>query len=556
MTYQVLARKWRPKTFAEVVGQEHVTQALINALNQQRLHHAYLLTGTRGVGKTTLGRLFAKALNCEQGISSKPCGKCQSCLSIDQGNSLDLIEVDAASRTKVEDTRELLENIQYAPANSRFKIYLIDEVHMLSTHSFNALLKTLEEPPKHVKFLLATTDPEKLPVTVISRCLQFNLKNLESKLIAKHLDNILQQENISFETDAILEIAKNAKGSVRDALSILDQAIAYGAGNVNSENVRTMLGSINQAHIYQLLNELKNNQLNPILNIIDHAASHACDFTNIADELIAVLHHLAILKFDSGCYQDDWGDEGELQNLAKKFTDEELQLYYQIALLGKRDLYLAPNPQLGFEMLMLRMLAFRPTSQKSNSKTQQNTQHPNDFTNQQLRNENKKQESSASSTNVKNKSNPAYKLETTQKDLQKNSPNIQNNTDWQEIYQQLNLAPSIKALAAHLSLKELNKNKITLFLHSKHAPLLSKKSESQLSKSIANYFGYPIEISIEIARNANTSNTPHNIEEQRRVTQQKNAEQKIDQNHMVREIMQQFDATIVPNSIKTINEER
>ena len=290
MSYQVLARKWRPRNFKEMVGQEHVLQALINALDNDRLHHAFLFTGTRGVGKTTVARILAKCLNCEAGVSSQPCGECASCLEIAEGRSVDLIEVDAASRTKVEDTRELLENVQYAPSRCRYKVYLIDEVHMLSVHSFNALLKTLEEPPPHVKFLLATTNPQKLPVTVLSRCLQFNLKNMLPELIVGHLTRVLEQESVKFEEPALWLLARSADGSMRDALSLTDQAIAYGSGQLQEAEVRAMLGTVDLSFVYRLLQAVAAQDAAAALQIVADLSEHAPDYTGTLQESVALLH--------------------------------------------------------------------------------------------------------------------------------------------------------------------------------------------------------------------------------------------------------------------------
>jgi DNA polymerase-3 subunit gamma/tau len=359
MSYLVLARKWRPKSFAEVVGQQHVLRALINGLDQDRLHHAFLFSGTRGVGKTTLARILAKSLNCEQGVSSTPCGECQSCIEIDNGRFVDLIEVDAASRTKVDDTRELLDNVQYAPSRGRYKVYLIDEVHMLSGHSFNALLKTLEEPPPHVKFLFATTDPQKLPVTILSRCLQFNLRRLELPQISDHLAFILQQENIQFETEALTQIARAADGSMRDALSLLDQAIAFGGGEVSSDTVFQMLGSISQQQLTLLLQALQQQDAKALLAQSAELAALGRDFEVVFDCMLATLQHIATLQLVPDMESTE-SSSAELRELAQQFDAETVQLLYQIALHGKRDLSWAADPQSGFEMTLLRMLSFQP----------------------------------------------------------------------------------------------------------------------------------------------------------------------------------------------------
>ncbi|MEJ2452440.1 MAG: DNA polymerase III subunit gamma/tau, partial [Gammaproteobacteria bacterium] len=360
MSYQVLARKWRPRTFNELVGQEHVVKALVNALDNDRLHHAFLFTGTRGVGKTTIARILAKSLNCEQGVSSTPCGKCSACTEINEGRFVDLIEVDAASRTKVDETRELLENVQYAPTRGRYKVYLIDEVHMFSNHSFNALLKTLEEPPPHVKFLLATTDPQKLPVTILSRCLQFNLKRLPLEQIRGHLSKVLSDEIIPADDGALTLIARAADGSMRDALSLLDQAIAYGSGKVENDDVRSMLGSIEQDHVLDLLNLLADEDAPGLLTRISQLAEMSPDFEGILAELISTLHRVALAQTAPGAIDDSLGDREQILALTTRLSPEDIQLYYQIGLTGRRDLPLAPDARGGFEMVLLRMLAFRP----------------------------------------------------------------------------------------------------------------------------------------------------------------------------------------------------
>lgn len=361
MSYTVLARKWRPKNFAELVGQTHVMQALANALDQQRLHHAYLFTGTRGVGKTTIARIFAKALNCEQGISSTPCGVCSVCKSIDEGRFVDLIEVDAASRTKVEDTREILDNVQYAPTQGRYKVYLIDEVHMLSKSSFNALLKTLEEPPEHVKFLLATTDPHKLPITVLSRCLQFNLLRLTSVQIQQHLAYILQQEQIEFEPSALALIAKSADGSARDSLSLLDQAIAYCGGRVSYDAVQAMLGLVDQGMVQAVLQALSEQSAAQIKQILQTLASLGVDYVALLNQLVEALHQIAQTQVLGEALDEAVLPSEVLTELAQNLTPEQIQLYYQIGLLARQDMKLAPDVRIGFEMTLLRMLAFQPS---------------------------------------------------------------------------------------------------------------------------------------------------------------------------------------------------
>ncbi|MCQ4317224.1 DNA polymerase III subunit gamma/tau [Stutzerimonas zhaodongensis] len=360
MSYQVLARKWRPRSFREMVGQTHVLKALINALDSQRLHHAYLFTGTRGVGKTTIARIIAKCLNCETGISSTPCGECSVCREIDEGRFVDLIEVDAASRTKVEDTRELLDNVQYAPSRGRYKVYLIDEVHMLSSHSFNALLKTLEEPPPHVKFLLATTDPQKLPVTILSRCLQFSLKNMPPERVVEHLTHVLGVEQVPFEEDALWLLGRAADGSMRDAMSLTDQAIAFGEGKVLAADVRSMLGTLDHGQVYGVLEALLEGDARALLEAVRHLAEQGPDWGGVLAEILNVLHRVAVAQALPDAVDNGQGDRDRVLALASALPAEDVQFYYQMGLIGRRDLPLAPDPRSGFEMVLLRMLAFRP----------------------------------------------------------------------------------------------------------------------------------------------------------------------------------------------------
>ena len=361
MSYQVLARKWRPSTFAEMVGQTHVLKALINALDQQRLHHAYLFTGTRGVGKTTIARLLAKSLNCEVGVSSTPCGQCSACREIAEGRFVDLIEVDAASRTRVEDTRELLENVQYAPTRGRYKVYLIDEVHMLSTSSFNALLKTLEEPPPHVKFLLATTDPQKLPMTVLSRCLQFNLKNMTRESIVGHLNHILVAESVQYEEPSLWLLAEAANGSMRDALSLTDQAIAYGQGQLRELDVAAMLGTVDLNRVFKLIQALIEKKGDALLKQVADIAEHAPDFKLLMTELLSSLHRIAVCQVAPNAIDNSKGDQQAIRTLAQAAQPEDIHLFYQVGVAANKEMTLAPTEQAGFEMALLRMLAFSPS---------------------------------------------------------------------------------------------------------------------------------------------------------------------------------------------------
>src|SRR5690349_14008021 len=360
MSYLALARKWRPRSFTELAGQDHVMRALVNALQTGRVHHAFLFTGTRGVGKTTIARILAKSLNCETGMTPTPCGVCSACREIDEGRFVDLIEVDAASRTKVDDTRELLDNVQYAPARGRYKVYLIDEVHMLSSHSFNALLKTLEEPPPYVKFILATTDPQKLPATILSRCLQFSLKNMTPERVVEHLTHVLGVENVPFEDDALWLLGRAADGSMRDAMSLTDQAIAFGEGKVMAADVRAMLGTLDHGQVYDVLHALIEGDAKALLEAVRHLAEQGPDWNGVLSEILNVLHRVAIAQALPEGVDNGHGDRDRVLALAQALPAEDVQFYYQMGLIGRRDLPLAPDPRGGFEMVLLRMLAFRP----------------------------------------------------------------------------------------------------------------------------------------------------------------------------------------------------
>ena len=362
MSHQVLARKWRPGNFTEMVGQQHVLQALVNALESGRLHHAYLFTGTRGVGKTTVARILAKCLNCDTGVTATPCGECGACAEIAEGRSVDLIEVDAASKTKVEDTRELLENVQYTPTHARYKIYLIDEVHMLSNHSFNALLKTLEEPPPHAMFLLATTDPQKLPATVLSRCLQFNLKNMQPEQIVAHLEHILGAESVSADAEALALIARAAEGSMRDALSLTDQAIAYGEGKLVGAEVSEMLGTVDRGRVLDLVAAILDEDPAAVLSLVSQIAEHAPDFVSTLDELSNILHQMTIAQTVPDALDTSWPDQARIVELAARATIDDTQLFWQMAVGGRREVHLASSARAGLEMILLRMIAFRPAA--------------------------------------------------------------------------------------------------------------------------------------------------------------------------------------------------
>jgi len=365
MSYQVLARKWRPKSFDQLVGQEHVSQALINGLDQDRVHHAFLFTGTRGVGKTTIARILTKCLNCETGVSSTPCGECSSCIDIDEGRFVDMMEIDAASRTGVDDMRELLESVQYTPTRGHYKVYVIDEVHMLSSHSFNALLKTLEEPPPHVKFVLATTDPQKIPVTILSRCLRFNLRRLLPGQIGDYLKLIVESEGIETEPEALVSLSRAADGSMRDGLSLLDQAIAFGGGKLAMSDVENMLGLVDHEHVTTMIRALASEDAESLLAVVEELVSQSCDLETVLLNLAEVLHRVTLVQCVPGYRDAERSDWTAIAGLAELLSAEDAQLFYQIAIKGRNEFGLAPDPRTGLEMTLLRMLAFRPASAES-----------------------------------------------------------------------------------------------------------------------------------------------------------------------------------------------
>ncbi len=518
MDYQVLARKWRPRSFKEMVGQETILRILMNALTQQRIHHAYLLTGTRGVGKTTLARIFAKCLNCESGITPEPCNQCATCKAIDAGQFLDLFEVDAASRTRVEDTRELLDNILYPPTQGRFKVYLIDEVHMLSNHSFNALLKTLEEPPAHVKFLLATTDPKRLPITVLSRCLQFHLKRILPQQITQHLQHICKSENIAYELTGLEKLAQAADGSMRDALSLLDQAIAYGQGQVALSDIHTMLGCIATDNLFALLEALAAKNGQQLFKLIAQLIELAPDFSQVLEELIHLFHQMALLQIVPDAITTD----AALVSLAKRVTPEDVQLYYQIALLGRRDLAFAPNPQQGFEMVMLRMLAFHPASV---SQPQQIEEAP---------------AITIITEKIKVEAIKAIAPEPIKQDIPINVNPI--SIDWRQILPQLELSGMAYALASNCTLKNMIDNKIELTLSASHQPLLNQKLKDRILEGLNRHFKREMQLEIHIT--TDEIMTPVKQQQQERTAHLTKTRETVLQHPTVQKLVEMYDATV------------
>lgn len=522
MSYQVLARKWRPRCFQDMVGQEPILRMLTNALEQNRLHHAYLFTGTRGVGKTTLARILAKCLNCESGISANPCGVCHTCRAVDTGQFLDLYEVDAASRTKVEDTRELLDNVLYPPTQGRYKIYLIDEVHMLSNHSFNALLKTLEEPPEHVKFLLATTDPKRLPITILSRCLQFHLKRITPEQIAKHLQHICVTENISFEFPALEKLAKAADGSMRDALSLLDQGIAYGHGLVKCDEINAMLGSMAQDDVLPLLAALAAQNSKQLFDVIAELANRAPDFQQVLEELINLFHQIALTQLVPDVAMADT----TIATLAKQFTPEDVQLYYQIALLGRRDLALAPTPQQGFEMTMLRILAFKPQLPHQAILVNSDEALP---------------AKSALPVETINLNANDTSNAVAEKTIKTVTPSVSLST-WREMLPKLELSGMAYALASNCVLEKINDHKIELALAPSHQPMLNAKLKERIAEALSRHLQKTIQLDITIA--STDLMTPVKQQQQEHSDRLVNATQTTMQDPHIKQLIEMYDASV------------
>lgn len=554
MSYQVLARKWRPRSFAEMVGQQHVLRALVNALDNNRLHHAFLFTGTRGVGKTTIARILAKSLNCETGVSSKPCGVCSACVEIDAGRFVDLIEVDAASRTKVDETRELLDNVQYSPTRGRYKVYLIDEVHMFSNHSFNALLKTLEEPPPHVKFLLATTDPQKLPVTILSRCLQFNLKRLPPAQIATQLGHILTQEGVEHDAVALTLLARGADGSVRDALSLLDQAIAFGGGKVRNDDVRSMLGTIEQTHIHDLIGALAAQDAPGVLARIGALAEFTPDFAGVLAELLSTLQRIAVAQTVPDAIDPSYGDHEQIRQHARCISAEDLQLYYQIGLIGRRDLQWSPDPRGGFEMILLRMLAFRPAAANGDHIDHHATGKPASTAGKPAVAPGKP--SGARAAETRTDASVAAFVATT---AQNTPPPVAaapaagpaSGTEWPDIVAALQLRGIAQQLAANCSLVTRDAASILLALDSAHAQLYSKPQEARLQQALQQHFNAPLRLSIQIGMLP--TETPAQRRTRETAERQQAAQQAIEQDPGVRALQEAFNARIQPDTVRPVD---
>jgi len=554
MSYQVLARKWRPRSFEEMVGQPHVVRALSNALRDQRLHHAYLFTGTRGVGKTTVARVLAKCLNCETGVTATPCGTCSACREIDEGRFIDLIEVDAASRTKVEDTRELLDNVQYAPTRGRYKVYLIDEVHMLSTHSFNALLKTLEEPPPHVKFLLATTDPQKLPVTILSRCLQFNLKAMPADMVGAYLIKVLGQEAVEFDPPAVMRLARAASGSMRDALSLLDQAIAYGSGALRDDDVREMLGAISQDHLERVLKALAQGDAAGLMAAVADLSQRAPDYGAVLAELLSLLHQVALAQQIPEALDEGAVDADAVRALAGHMTPEDVQLYYQIALLARRDLPLAPDPRAGFEMALLRMLAFRPvapgamdagTPGAGASKPSRQSPAP---------------EKTASAAPPRPSPAEPEPVPAPARAVREPAPPVAaqdraatgpaGELDWVATVSALGLGGPALNLANHCAVAHYGEDELVLTLSPRHETLKSANSERRLIEAVKRHMGEQFQVKFKISEPP--SETPAQSMVRASEARQREAEETVAGDELTSRLGEVFDAQVVPGSVKPV----
>ena len=568
MSHQVLARKWRPGTFSEMVGQQHVLQALVNALETGRLHHAYLFTGTRGVGKTTVARILAKCLNCDTGVTSTPCGECGACLEIAEGRSVDLIEVDAASKTKVEDTRELLENVQYTPTRARYKIYLIDEVHMLSNHSFNALLKTLEEPPPHAMFLLATTDPQKLPATVLSRCLQFNLKNMQPEQIVAHLTHILSAESVDADTEALSLIARAAEGSMRDALSLSDQAIAFGEGRLAGAEVREMLGTVDRGQVLEIVAAILEDDPATVLSLVAHIAEHAPDFVSTLDELASILHQMTIAQTVPDALDTSWPDQARIVELAAHATIDDTQLFWQMATSGRRDVYLASSARAGLEMVLLRMIAFRPAvviqpqaaageppvkkpeppatpvvreDDQAVTAVLSGHQDPPALQRSEPMGNTKAAPVAAEAPIIDSADAPV--LDEARVTLTSLSPDR-----WPLVFDALTFAGILHNIALNLELLEVSDLALRFAIAQADASLFNDRHPEQLSQALSQQIGQTIHAEIE--KVPQTSRTPAGHRAAVAAQQLAEAEQAISNDDALQQLIRAFDGEIIPGSIR------
>ena len=588
MSYQVLARKWRPKSFREMAGQNHVLKALINALDHDRLHHAYLFTGTRGVGKTTIARILAKCLNCESGVSSEPCGQCQSCVAIAEGRFVDLIEVDAASRTKVEDTRELLDNVQYTPSQGRYKVYLIDEVHMLSGSSFNALLKTLEEPPPHVKFLLATTDPQKIPATILSRCLQFSLKNLSPERVVDYLKTVLDKEMIQYEEPALWLLGRAADGSMRDALSLTDQGIAFGSGKLLEHDIRQMLGTIDHNAVYRLLEALRQRDAAGLMAVVSDIVELGVDPAAVVSELLSVFHRLALAQVLPEGLDNSLGDRQRLLDMAKLFPAEDVQFFYQLCLSGRRDFGLSPDPRAALEMLLLRLLAFCPEGVEHTP----NQQLPGDAAVREAAEPEKKpltkssepplrgldilaakgvkgappeelpgKQSSEVQTEALTPAVSAVEPRPSGEDVQYSDvgstanelayENL-NSESWRQQFDRFAMPGMLGNIASHCQIAQKQDHAVTFMLDAANAALLNERHTERLSELLSQFFDRPLTVSIDVG--TVTEETPADYRQRCNEQRLQETRDALKGDPIVNSLIVEFDAVLDDSSVQFVDD--
>ncbi len=578
MAYQVLARKWRPQTFTELAGQQHVLQTLSHALDSQRMHHAFLFTGTRGVGKTTIARILAKCLNCEQGISATPCGQCEPCRSISEGRFMDLIEVDAASRTRVEDTRELLDNVQYAPSRGRYKVYLIDEVHMLSTHSFNALLKTLEEPPPHVKFLLATTDPQKLPVTILSRCLQFHLKNLVPADIVSYLQSVLETEQVDHDEAALWQIARAAAGSMRDALTLLDQSISFGDGAVREQAVIDLLGTPDQRLVHDCLRALLARDGAALLQKVADAAAYNPDYERLLEQMLSVLHRVAIAQVVPDAADNSEGDRRQVLDAASQCSAEDLQLYYQIALNAIEEMRHAPDRRMALEMTLLRMLAFSPDVFGASQQKKKRVSPGPDSEQQAppLAADTAAQNTGAFSAEPDSAGNgesgdrassevEAVAAEQSAGEAGSNADGMRaeepagvaldalDHDSWATVVDQCGLQGITANVLANCSIERVDGNRVSLVLDQRHSALYADGQRDELESALSRYFNCALELELRI--DAPATESPAARRQRCKQEHMERARQAFAEDDNVREVMERFSATIDQDSLEISRED-
>ena len=538
MSYQVLARKWRPNDFSEVVGQEHVVQALCNSLDQNKIHQAFVLSGTRGVGKTTIARILAKSLNCENGLDSKPCHECSTCLSVSEGSFMDFQEIDAASSRGVDDTKQLLETVMHMPSSSRYKVYLLDEVHMLSTQSFNMLLKTLEEPPEHVIFILATTLPEKIPATVLSRCLQFNLKNLTNRQLVDRLSYILKEEGIKFDQTAIEQIARAGRGSLRDSLTITDQAIAFCEGRLSDSEVASMLGTLPSDNVLKLLKDIAERDSKSLLNNLNEISQLSVDYLRLIDLLLETIQLLAFAKVSDEILEEINLNKEEALELMNILSEEDLQLLYQIGLIAKRDMELAPSLSGGFDMALLRMVSFIPNQpEQSKKKVKSSIEDKKDIDplKEVVKDENIKQSSLEDQNNKEDKEAEEIIFEIS-------------SANWKDIFEQLALDPGTKQLASHCHFIKVDETVIYLSMPEEKLNLFSGKHRKQLQDALSSFFYTPCNLFLEVGDYSEES--PNKIKEEEKKTELRNAQKEIEDDPNVQSLVEAFGAKVIESSIE------